>query len=204
MNKISVNIMGSDYNIVGKNPEEMKNVARYVDGEMNKIKNGKESKINLLTVAIVASLNIAVELFDCCHENEALHKEIDSLKENMGKPDEEVQSELEKKELELMEKDYRLDELELENKEKDKKIENLIKSTEELKLELEKHILEIEKHTKEIKDLKEKAEEANQRAEVAEKMSSNWQNKVYDYQLKCAKLESQLKDKEVKDKEDTL
>ena len=40
MNKVVVRILGSEYNIVGKNPEQMKSVARYVDEEMNKIREG--------------------------------------------------------------------------------------------------------------------------------------------------------------------
>ena len=95
MNKVVVRILGSEYNIVGKNPEQMKNVARYVDGEMNKVRVGNP-KLSSLTTTIVACLNIADELFDCCHENESLHKEVESLKEGMSKPNEEVQGEVQK------------------------------------------------------------------------------------------------------------
>jgi Cell division protein ZapA. len=38
MKKVVVRILGSEYNIVGENPEQMKTVARYVDGEMEKVK----------------------------------------------------------------------------------------------------------------------------------------------------------------------
>lgn len=195
MNKVVVRILGSEYNIVGKNPEQMKNVARYVDGEMNKVREGNP-KLSSLTTTIVACLNIADELFDCCHENEELHNELKSLKEGMGKPSEEVQSEVDKisseldqKELEVMEKDYRIEELDEQIKEKSEKIENLSKTTEEMKLELEKYMAEIE-------SLKEENEEAKQRAEAAESIASQWQNKTYDYQLKYAELENQLKNRE--------
>ena len=57
MNKVVVKILGSEYNIVGKNPDQMKNVARYVDGEMNKVKEAN-SKLSSLTTAIVTCLNI--------------------------------------------------------------------------------------------------------------------------------------------------
>jgi len=195
MNKVVVRILGSEYNIVGKNPEQMKNVARYVDGEMNKVREGNP-KLSSLTTTIVACLNIADELFDCCHENEELHNELKSLKEGMAKPSEEVQSEvnkisseLDQKELEIMEKDYRIEELDEQIKEKSEKIENLSKTTEEMKLELEKYMAE-------IKSLKEENEEAKQRAEAAESIASQWQNKTYDYQLKYAELENQLKNRE--------
>lgn len=194
-NKVVVRILGSEYNIVGKNPEQMKNVARYVDGEMNKVKDGNP-KLSSLTTTIVACLNIADELFDCCHENEELHNEVEALKEGISKPNEEVQVEvqkisnqLEQKDLELMEKDYRIEELNGQIKEKDEKVENLNKSTEEMKLELEKYMAE-------IKSLKEEVETAKQRAEAAESIASQWQNKTYDFQLKYAELESQLKNRE--------
>ena len=140
MNKVVVRILGSEYNIVGKNPEQMKNVARYVDGEMNKIKEGNP-KLSSLATTIVACLNIANELFDCCHENEELHNEVESLKEGMSRPNEEVQgevqkviNELEQKDLEIIDKDYRIEELDEQMKQQNEKIENLSKSTEEMKL----------------------------------------------------------------------
>ena len=193
MNKVVVKILGSEYNIVGKNPEQMKNVARYVDGEMNKVREGN-SKLSSLTTTIVACLNIADELFDCCHENEELHNELEALKEGMAKPNEEVQgevqkisNELEQKEIEMKEKDYLIEELDGQIKVQNEKIENLNKSTEEMKVELEKYMAE-------IKSLKEQAEEYKKRAEAAESMASQWQNKTYDLQLKYAELENQLKD----------
>ena len=51
MNKVVVRILGSEYNIVGKNPEQMKSVARYVDEEMNKIREGNP-KLSSLTTTI--------------------------------------------------------------------------------------------------------------------------------------------------------
>ena len=195
MNKVVVKILGSEYNIVGKNPEQMKNVARYVDGEMNKVREGNP-KLSSLTTTIVACLNIADELFDCCHENEELHKEIESLKGGISKPSEEVQdevqrinNELDQKELEIMDKDYRIEELDEQVKKQNEKIENLNKSTEEMKLEIEKYMVE-------INSLKAEAEEAKQRAEAAESIASQWQNKAYDFQLKNAELENQLKNRE--------
>lgn len=195
MNKVVVKILGSEYNIVGKNPDQMKNVARYVDGEMNKVKEAN-SKLSSLTTAIVTCLNIADELFDCCHENEDLHREVETLKEGMSKPNEAAQdevenikSELEQKELEMIEKDYKIEELNKQAKKQDEEIENLNKSTEEMKLEIERYMAEIE-------SLKMQAQEANQRAEAAENMASQWQNRVYDFQLKYAELENKLKNRE--------
>lgn len=195
MNKVVVKIMGSEYNIVGKNPEQMKSVARYVDGEMNKVKEGNP-KLSSLTTTIVACLNIADELFDCCHENEALHNELEALKDRLNEPSGEVQvevqqisSKLEQKDLQIIEKDYQIEELDLKIKEQNEKIEDLNQSNEKMKLELEKYKAEIEGYKK-------AAEEAIKEAENATKMSSEWQNKNYSLQLRCSELESKFKDRE--------
>ena len=112
MNKVVVNIQGSDYNIVSKkNPEQMKTIARYVDDEMRKVREGN-SKLNSVTTSIVACLNIADILFDCSSENEELHNELELLKNEIDRPTEEakvevehISGELEQKELEMKEKD---------------------------------------------------------------------------------------------------
>ena len=181
MNKVVVKIMGSEYNIVGKNPEQMKSVARYVDGEMNKVKEGNP-KLNSLTTTIVACLNIADELFDCCHENEALHNELEALKDRLNEPSGEVQVEVQQISSKLEQKD-------LEIIEQNEKIEDLNQSNEKMKLELEKYKAEIEGYKK-------AAEEAIKEAENATKMSSEWQNKNYSLQLRCSELESKFQDRE--------
>ncbi|MEG1408613.1 MAG: cell division protein ZapA [Terrisporobacter sp.] len=196
MNKVVVRIQGSEYNIVsGKNPEQIKTVARYVDDEMKKVKDGNP-KLNSVTTSIVACLNIADVLFDCSNENEELQNEIEELKNVNNQPNEEVNTEinsindeLEQKELEIIEKDYHMEEMNLKLKEKDDEIENLSKVAEELRLELGKYKAE-------INALREEANEASERARIAEGMSSQWQNKTYDLQLKYTQLESKLKSRE--------
>lgn len=195
MNKVVVKIFGSEYNIVGKNPEQMKNVARYVDGEMNKVKEGNP-KLSSLATTIVACLNIANELFDCCHENEELHKDMELLKEGISNPSEDVEqeikkfiNELEQKDVEILNKDCKIKELDEQIEKQNNKIENLNKSIEEMNLELEKYESKINILNKEV-------EEAKQRAKVAENIASQWQNKAYDFQLKYAELENKLKNRE--------
>lgn len=195
MNKVVVKIQGSEYNIVSsKNPDQMKTIARYIDEEMRKVKEGN-TKLNSLTTSIVACLNIADVLFDCSEENETLNKELQELKDSKFEPNEEIKiqidkirEELEQKDLEIIEKDYLIDETNSKIIEKDNEIENLNKATEELKLELEKYKAE-------IKMLKDEAQDASERALIAEHMSSQWQNKTYELQLKNTQLEGQLKGK---------
>lgn len=196
MNKVVVRIQGSEYNIVsGKNPESIKEVAKYVDEEMKKVKEGNP-KLNSVTTSIVACLNIADVLFDCSEAYNKLEEEATKLREGNNQPNEEIQvevdtlgNELEQKELDIIEKDYHIEELNQRSKEQENIIENLNKATEELRLELEKYKAE-------VADLKEEVNTANQRADTAEDMSSQWQNKTYDVQLKYAELESKLKNRE--------
>lgn len=196
MNRVVVKIQGSEYNIVsGKNPEQMKIVAKYVDDEMKKVKEGNP-KLNSVTTSIVACLNIADILFDCSHENEELHNELETLKHGISQPNEEVKteienigSELEQKELDIMEKDYLIEELNIKLKEKENEIGKLRKNIEEINIELQKYKAEIE-------GLKSEATEATERARIAENMSCEWQNKTYDLQLKYTDLENKLKNRE--------
>ena len=61
-NTVSVTILGSEYKIKGADPEYIQRVAAYVDGKMRELERrlatGTPTKI-----AILASLNIADELF---------------------------------------------------------------------------------------------------------------------------------------------
>lgn len=196
MNRVVVKIQGSEYNIVSsKNPEQMKIVAKYVDDEMKKVKEGNP-KLNSVTTSIVACLNIADILFDCSHENEELHNELETLKQGMSQPSEEfkaevenISSELEQKELDIIEKDYLIEELSNKLKEKEKEIESLNKLNEEIKIELQNHKSELD-------GLKSEAIDAAERARIAENMSCEWQNRTYDLQLKYTDLENKLKNRE--------
>ena len=196
MYRVVVRIQGSEYNIVSKkSPDSMKEVAKYVDEEMRKVKDGNP-KLNSVTTSIVASLNIADVLFDCSEAYNKLEEEANKLRECKNEPNEEtklevdsLRSELEKKELDIIERDYNIEELNEKVKKQNSEIENLNKATEELRLELEKY-------KSEIASLNQIAKEANERAVTAEEMSSQWQNKAYDVQLKYAELESKLKNRE--------
>ncbi len=195
MARIEVDILGSKYTMLGEDPAQIKSLARYVEGELKKIKEGKPN-LSLYATAIVGSFNIANELFKCAHENDALHKEIESLKEGMSKPNEDVEAkikdmnvQLNQMEIELMNKDSIIEDFDEKVKKQNEKLEGFNKKAEDKNLELEKYMAQ-------INDLKEELEEAKKRVEVAEDIASQWQNKVYNSQLKYAQLEKQLKDKE--------
>jgi cell division protein ZapA len=74
-NTVSVSIFGSEYKIKGADPEYIQNVAAYVDGKMRELERrlatGTPTKI-----AILASLNIADELFRDRTERERLSADV--------------------------------------------------------------------------------------------------------------------------------
>ena len=74
-NTLSVTIFGSEYKIKGADPDYIETVAAYVDGKMRELERrlatGTPTKI-----AILASLNIADELFRERAERDRLHAEL--------------------------------------------------------------------------------------------------------------------------------
>src|SRR5688500_11663252 len=73
--RLSVTIFGSEYKIKGADPDYIQNVAAYVDGKMREL----ERRLAAGTptrIAILASLNIADELFRERAERDRLDKEL--------------------------------------------------------------------------------------------------------------------------------
>lgn len=74
-NTVSVSIFGSEYKIKGADPEYIQSVAAYVDGKMRELERrlatGTPTKI-----AILASLNIADELFRERTDRERLNDDV--------------------------------------------------------------------------------------------------------------------------------
>lgn len=93
MNKVSVRIDGVEYQIVGEKEEvEIVKVAQYIDGELVKIGKAAPS-LNKVDRAVLTSVNIADKLFDSRKENESLKEELDSLKNNQSKTNDELEKE---------------------------------------------------------------------------------------------------------------
>ncbi|MCR1850469.1 cell division protein ZapA [Paeniclostridium sordellii] len=181
MNKVTVKIHGSEYPMVSeKSKDYMIKIAHYVDEEMSRI---SESNPLLSTsqVAILSALTVTDLLFECSEENDKLSKANEELAKKAEKPNQEVQLEMKKIKLEL-----------------DSKVEELGKKQSEidaLKLELDNkanNIEEINLLKKEIEELKNNLDEANEKTEIAEKLASDFQNKLYDLQLKNIELEQEL------------
>ncbi|MBA1335783.1 MAG: hypothetical protein HPY66_1410 [Firmicutes bacterium] len=73
--KVTVNIMGNEYTMVGYDSEEhIQSVAMYVDKKMREL-HKKNGMLNNLMVAILTSLNIADEYFKLQQELEVIKKE---------------------------------------------------------------------------------------------------------------------------------
>ena len=99
MNKVIVNINGSEYPMVGsKSEEHMLRVARYVDQEIRKITTANP-KLSTSSASILSAINIADVFFECCDENEELLKENEELNKKVGTGEEELKLEMKKLEL---------------------------------------------------------------------------------------------------------
>lgn len=74
-NRVTVNIMGNEYTMVGSEPEEyIQSIAYYVDKKMKEI-HQKHNRLNNMMVAVLTALNIADEYFKLQHELEMARKE---------------------------------------------------------------------------------------------------------------------------------
>lgn len=81
MNTVTVKINGVEYNLKGKEDGKyLLDVARYVDGKFREI-SANNSKLGTSSVAVLAALNIADELFKCDLEVQDAIKKKNSLEE---------------------------------------------------------------------------------------------------------------------------
>ena len=98
LNRVSVNINGSDYVLKSDYPEEhVIKLANYVDNVIKELRDAHQN-LSQVQLFLLASLNIADELFMAKEENNAIKKELLSLKtelEEKNKRIEELEQELE-------------------------------------------------------------------------------------------------------------
>ena len=190
MNKITVKIQGSEYQMIGdKSIEEMQKIAAYVDNEMGSIASAN-SRLGISAIAILTALNIADVLFECSEENDILNSEVEELRKNAeedkGMSEEGLAtiSELRKS---LSEKEDEVSELESKMKELIDIVENKKKEI----IELQGRLNDADSEAgKQIKELKEKVEAAESRENDAATMASEFQNMLYDLQLKYTELKN--------------
>jgi cell division protein ZapA len=82
--KVTVNIMGNEYTMVGRESEEyLQSVALYVDKKMREL-HKKNGMLNNLMVAILTALNVADEYFK-------LQQELEVVKKEASKPGKELE-----------------------------------------------------------------------------------------------------------------
>lgn len=193
MNKVMVKIHGAEYPMVGEKSEQhMLSVARYVDEEMTKVTQSNP-RLSLSVAAIVTAVNITDFLFECSEDFEKTSKENEELKKKLESPNEELELKIEKLKLELKAKEQeaqanivKIEELNNIIQAQGNEIESLSNCTEGSKSELESYKSEVE-------ELKQLLVDANERARIAESLSSEFQNKAYQVQLKYTELENELK-----------
>ena len=83
MIKVAVKINGKEYNLVGREDEQyLKDVAEFVDSRINEIK-AKNPLLSLVDASVLASINIADDLYKTDVDASRLRKENGQLvKEN--------------------------------------------------------------------------------------------------------------------------
>ncbi len=101
MNKVIVNINGSEYPVVGEKSElHMMKVGKYVDSEMTKAMECNP-KLSTSQAAVLTAINITDIFFECCEENEELIKETEELSKKVGVFGDEAKLEMKKLQLKI-------------------------------------------------------------------------------------------------------
>lgn len=193
MNKVIVNINGSEYPMVGpKSEEHMLRVARYVDQEIRKITTANP-KLSTSSASILSAINIADVFFECCDENEELLKENEELNKKVGTGEEELKLEMRKLELSLQGKAKSEEDLKTKIEELNKLIEEQKSKISKLESDIQSKDKQIEEYKVEADELKDLTKIAEEKARVAEQMSSKFQNDAYRVQLEKIEIENELK-----------
>ena len=193
MNKVIVNINGSEYPMVGEKSEQhMLNVARYVDEEIRRISEANP-KLSASVVAILSAVNIANELFECGEENDKLSKENKELKKKVGTGEEELKLEMKKLQLALQNKAKSEEDLNNRIAELNKSIEEQKNKISKLESDIQLKDKQIEAQKIEVDELKDLTNIAEEKARIAEQMSSKFQNDAYRVQLEKIEIENELK-----------
>lgn len=201
MNRVTVKIQGSEYQMTGdKSVEKMKQIAEYVDSEMSTIAEAN-TRLSISAVSILTALNIADLLFECSEENEEITKELEEMQSKVDSGvDSELAIELEEK-IDLKDKDIEALKNEVEQKNSElEEIQEKMKELMDIVEEKKKEILELQNPEiceeinvdERIKELEEKLADANQKVETAEKIASEFQNTSYELQLENTELKNKL------------
>lgn len=164
MNKVIVRINGQEYTMVGTESKEyLIKVATYVDEKMEEISKAN-SKLSTTMAAVLTSLNVADELFKCSYE-------LDEVNLKYKKPLQELQD-----------ANTTLNDLRSSVELKESEILNLRK---ELEIKTEQiSMLEEEKEK-----LAKLLEEKNEKLLESEEIANDFQNRLYDMQIKIVELE---------------
>ncbi|MCY6482762.1 cell division protein ZapA [Clostridium aestuarii] len=82
MNRVTVRINGSEYNLKGEEREEyLHKVAGYVDKKISDILK-KNNRLSISDASVLAAVNVVDELLKCEFDKESLHKQVDEAKKN--------------------------------------------------------------------------------------------------------------------------
>ncbi len=164
MNKVIVRINGQEYTMVGKESKDyLLKVAAYVDDRMEEITKSN-SKLSTAMAAVLTSLNIADELFKCSYE-------LDEVKSQYKQPL-----------LDLKEANDVVQDLKTSVDSKNQEIAVL-------KNVMEKYVEQIHVLTEEKEKLEKMLKEKEEKVVEVEEIANDFQNRVYDLQMKIVELE---------------
>ena len=79
LNDVTINIYGQEYTLkTSAKPEYYEKVAEYVNGKMKEIEDAGIASGSQLRIAILASMNITSELFECKHKKDQMIDKVEA------------------------------------------------------------------------------------------------------------------------------
>ena len=171
MNRVCIKINGQEYNMcASESKEHMLMIGNFVDEKMQEVIKSNP-RLSTAMSAVLTSVNIANELFKKTEELEAINKQIkgplkdlESANDKLGS----LQSELEEKRV---------------------KIEEFEKQISLLKTSLEEYMAREEELIQEKENFSGQIMEKDQKIRDAEEIVTDFQNRLYQMQMKIVKME---------------
>ena len=165
--RVSVNIFGNEYTIIGESPEEyIKFLAQNIDDTMKEI-GKKNSKYNPTMIAVLTALNLADTLYKTEEELRNLISEYESVKSKNEIPLEQLNNA--NQELEALREHYKVTQDEYTD----------------AQIEMGKLSREHKKYQEEVKDLK-------CELDVSKATIKELQNKLFENQIELLKTKKEL------------
>jgi len=171
MNRVCIRINGHEYNMCAEESKEhMIMIANFVDEKMQEVSKSNP-RLSTAMAAVLTSVNIANELFKKRDEIEAINRKIKGPLEDLESANEKIES------------------LQAELQVKQSRIEELEKQTDSIKTSIEEYVAREREISQEKDNLSGQLLEKDQKLRDAEEIVTDFQNRLYQMQMKIVKLE---------------